>query len=66
METQNKTWDGQPGWAESKLESWRKEKHCCGAAEGDGERKRGTGSWAEKRREKISDGEKGRALGRGK
>jgi len=40
--------------------------HCCGAAEGNGERKRARGSRAEKRREKISDGEQGRALGRGK
>ena len=66
METQNKTWDGQPGWAGSGSESRRKEKLCCGAAEGDGERQTGTGSRAEKRREKISDGEQGRALGRGK
>jgi len=48
METQNKTWDSQPGWAGSRSESWRKEKHCCGAAEGHGERKRGRGSRAEK------------------
>jgi len=52
--------------AGSRSESRRKEKHCCGAAEGDGERKRGKGSRAEKLREKISDGEQGTALGRGK
>jgi len=51
METQNKTWEGQPGSGGSRSKSWRKEKHCCGAAEGDGERERGRGSRAEKRRE---------------
>ena len=61
METQNKTWEGQPGSGGSRSESWRKEQHCCGAAEGDGERDRGWGSRAEKQREKISDGEQGRA-----
>ena len=46
--------------------SWRKEKYCWGAAQGDGERQRGTGSRAEKWRKKISDGEHDRGLEREK
>ena len=48
--------------AGSSSESWRKEKYCWGAAQGDGERQRGTGSRAEKWRKKISDGEHDRGL----
>jgi len=36
------------------------------SSRGGRRKKTGTGSRAEKRREKISDGEQGRALGRGK
>jgi len=65
METQNKTWEGQPGWGGAGQRAGERKNTAVERRRGMEKEREGWGA-GQRNREKISDGEKGRALGRGK